>query len=297
MNKIGATWPSELEARTVQDATPECEALIHRLRQQRRDHSLGSWRAKMAQGGRDTTRWLKKKAGLLVPALRWTTGENTSTSTSTAGSLEMLVSFWQRIWHRPVPDDQGERLAHLWERYQPPQAAWPGYQGPLRAVELMQRARAHSKTSAGPDGISPQSLADMPLKFWTLLADRLAHWSRRDTFPTAWREARMTLLPKDELCSPVAEVSRLRPITVFNAAYRVVVGAWTSRPCVQGWLPNVCPDCFHGGIAGRNAWQALRHLEAAWDAESALVSFDLEVLRQSFSETGSWKLGKTWMPY
>ena len=29
-------------------------------------------------------------------------------------------------------------------------------------------------------------------------------------------------------------------------------------------------------IAGRNAWQALRRLEAAWDADSALVSFDFE---------------------
>ena len=27
---------------------------------------------------------------------------------------------------------------------------------------------------------------------------------------------------------------------------------------------------------GRNAWQALRHLEAAWDNEAVLVSFDFE---------------------
>ena len=102
MNKIGAAWPLELEARTVQEAIPECEGIIDRLRQQRRDRSLSSWRAKMA----------------------------------------------------------------------------------------------HSKSSAGPDGISPQSLADMPLKFWTLFADRLAHWSQRNTFPSAWQEARMVLLPK-----------------------------------------------------------------------------------------------------
>ena len=226
--------------------------------------------------GRGTTRWLKAKAGLLVPALSWTVGDSTSTSTSTTGSLQLVASFWQRGWDRHVLADHEERLENLWNRCPPPQAAWPGDQGPLCAAELMHRARAHAKSSAGPDGISPQCLADMPLKFWVLFAERLAHWCERDTFPAAWREARMGLLPKDISDGTQIEVSRLRPITVFNAAYRVVVGTWTSRSCVQGWLPEVCPDCFHGGIRGRNAWQALRHLEAAWDDNSVLVSFDSE---------------------
>ena len=86
----------------------------------------------------------------------------------------------------------------------------------------------------------------------------------------------MVLLPKDDLTGAVADVSRLRPITIFNAAYRVVVGAWTARQCVRDWLPVACPDSFHGGIKGRDAWQALRHLEAAWDNEAILVSFDFE---------------------
>ena len=156
LNKIAATWPSELAVSTVEEAIPECEALILRLRQQRRDHSLSSWRNHMAQAGRDATRWLKNKAGLLVPALSWTVGANTSTSTSTAGSLEMLVSFWEQIWHRPVSEDHDAQLARLWDGYPPPQAAWPGDQGPLRDAELLQRARAHSQSSASPDGISPE---------------------------------------------------------------------------------------------------------------------------------------------
>ena len=131
LNKIAATWPSELAVSTVEEAIPECEALILRLRQQRRDHSLSSWRNKMAQGGRDTTR------------------ANTSTSTSTAGSLELLVSFWQQIWHRPVSEDHDAQLARLWDGYPPAQAAWPGDQGPLRDAELLQRARGHFASEFG----------------------------------------------------------------------------------------------------------------------------------------------------
>ena len=180
--------------------------------------------------------------------------------------------------------DHHAQLARLWDLYQPPQAAWPGDQGPLRALELMQRARV-------PMAFRLRAWLTCHLKFWTLFAERLAHWSERDVFPAAWREARMVLLPKDDLAGAVADVSRLRPITVFNAAYRVVVGAWTSRPRVQGWLPDVCPSCFHGGITGRNAWQALRHLEAAWG------NFRLrEVLRQSLTETRPWQLGAAWLP-
>ena len=93
LEKIAVTWPTELAASSVEEAIPACEALIQRLRQQRRDHGLSSWRRKVAQGGRDTTRWLKNKAGLLAPALSWTVEAETSTSTTAAGSLELLVNF------------------------------------------------------------------------------------------------------------------------------------------------------------------------------------------------------------
>ena len=45
---------------------------------------------------------------------------------------------------------------------------------------------------------------------------------------------------------------------------------------MRDWLPQVCLPYFHGGIAGRNAWQALKHIEASWDEEAILVSSDFE---------------------
>ncbi|CAE7896096.1 unnamed protein product, partial [Symbiodinium necroappetens] len=45
---------------------------------------------------------------------------------------------------------------------------------------------------------------------------------------------------------------------------------------VTGAAAEVCLPYFHGGIAGRNAWQALKHIEASWDEEAILVSSDFE---------------------
>ncbi|OLP76838.1 Peridinin-chlorophyll a-binding protein, chloroplastic [Symbiodinium microadriaticum] len=247
-----------------------------KFRRQRRDANLTSWRARMAQGGREATRWLKNKAGLLAPALQYTVRGVTTTATSTAGSLALIVDFWKTVWHRPLPKDLHEQLDQMWTEHAPPQAAWPGDQGPLQAHELMKRARNHSKGSAGPDGISAENLADMPVQWWSMLAQLLQLWTAQNKFPASWREARMVLIPKDEVTGVAAEVARLRPITVLNATYRVVAATWTARACVRDWLPQVCPPYFHGGIAGRNAWQALRHIEATWDEEAILISFDFE---------------------
>ncbi|CAE7247805.1 unnamed protein product [Symbiodinium sp. CCMP2592] len=276
MAKIRATWPSDLRASSIEEAIPECEAIITKVRQQRRDANLTSWRARMAQGGREAARWLKNKAGLLAPALQYTVRGVTTTASSTAGSLELIVAFWKEVWRRPLPEDLHEQLDRMWTEHAPPQAAWPGDQGPLQAHELMKRARSHSKGSAGPDGISAENLADMPVQWWSMLAQLLQLWTAQNKFPVAWRESRMVLIPKDEVTGAAAEVARLRPITVFNTTYRVVAATWTARACVRDWLPQVCPPYFHGGIAGRNAWQALRHIEASWDEEAILISFDFE---------------------
>ena len=117
----------------------------------------------------------------------------------------------------------------MWTERAPPQAAWPGDQAPLQAHELMKRARSHAKGSAGPDGISAENLADMPVQWWSMLAQLLQLWTAQNKFPVSWREARMVLIPKDEVTGAAAEVARLRPITVFNTTYRVVAATWTAR--------------------------------------------------------------------
>ncbi|CAE7539387.1 unnamed protein product [Symbiodinium sp. CCMP2456] len=243
MAKLRATWPSDLSASNIDAAILECEANILKLRQQRRDFGLTSWRAKMAQGRREATRWLRNKAGLLAPALQSTVRGVTTTSSSTPGSLELIVAFWRKVWQRQLPDDLHEQLGQMWAEHPPPQAAWPGDQGPLQAHEMMQRARSHSKSSAGPDGISAENLADMPEQWWAMLAQLLQSWTAQNKFPISWRGARMVLIPKDEVTGAAAEV---------------------------------CPPYFQGGVVGRNAWQALRHIEASWDEEAILVSFDFE---------------------
>ena len=201
LDKIAATWPSELAVSSVEEAIPACEALIQGLRQQRRDHSLSSWRSKMAQGGRDTTRWLKNKAGLLVPALSWTVkpprplplqapwscsspfGGRSGIGPSPRIRMPSLLNCEMAIRRRKLPGQEIRAHFVMWS---------------------LKRARANSQSSAGPDGVTPQNLADMPRQFWTLFAGRLVHWSERNVFPEAWREARMVLLSKDDLAGAVA---------------------------------------------------------------------------------------------
>ena len=62
-----------------------------------------------------------------------------------------------------------------------------------------------------------------------MLARLLQSWTAQNQFLVAWREARMVLIPKDEVTGAAAEVARRRPITVFNTTHRVVAATWTAR--------------------------------------------------------------------
>ena len=132
---------------------------------------------------------------------------------------------------------------------------------------------------AGLDGLTGQEAAHLPLKFWQWFAERLGEWQSVGVYPEAFQHARMVCLPKDALSGNEASVpaNRLRPITVLPFLYRVAVGTWTSRESTREWLAKVTPPTFHGGIAGRTAWGALRVLDSAWTGGKILISFDFHL--------------------
>ena len=81
----------------------------------------------------------------------------------------------------------------------------------------------------------------------------------------------MIVLSKDELTGVAVEVARLRPNTVFcDFGPPVHVGENGSRKSVPLNISMAASLC----IAGRNAWQTLRHVQASWGQEAILISFD-----------------------
>ena len=160
-----------------------------------------------------------------------------------------------------------------------PVPRWDAYLDGITAVELHRKAKELRHSSAGPDGLAGCEVADLPLRFWELLWERLEEWSQRDEYPQVWRHARTVFLPKDAEAQRggLAEAARMRPISIFGCIYRVVVSAWTSHERTRAWLQTVAPDFFHGGLQGRAAQQALRRLDAAFNAERVLVSLDFRL--------------------
>ena len=148
--------------------------------------------------------------------------------------------------------------------------------GKITPEELHVQAKRMASSSAGPDGITGEEVAHLPLRFWGLLADRLEVWSAAGLYPEAWRHCRTVFIPKDTAARKggEAEVSRMRPISVFSSIYRVVVSTWTSSQATRRWLDSVSPDFFHGGLQGRTAQQALRRLDVAWGDDRILASLD-----------------------
>ncbi|CAE7372773.1 Pol, partial [Symbiodinium microadriaticum] len=279
VNKTRRTWPAEIPRSCYEEAIVNVEKAVTKLRQRRRYAGIQAWKNKVSQGGGDAIRWLKNKTGLLPPAVADSFGGTDMVSRNVAESIEIIAGFWRRVWQRVQPHRLLEKFDEAWERQPPPTAPWGPSGDPLTAVELQKRARCKAGGGAGPDGMTGQEAAHLPLKFWQWFAELLGEWQSVGTFPEAFRHARMVCLPKDALSGNEASVpvKRLRPITILPFLYRIAVGTWTSRVSTREWLAKVTPPTFHGGIAGRTAWDAIRVLDSAWTDGKVLVSFDFHL--------------------
>ena len=158
---------------------------------------LRDWRRRMEAGGKPATRWLHNRACALPAAVMDTVEGVTARGTTTRASLELLRDFW---WRAAVATPR-----------------WDAAVTSIQAVDMLQRARTMKHSSAGPDGITGQEVADLPLRFWELLAERLEVWQAAGQYPEVWKHARTVFLPKDEEARTggATEAARMRPISVF----------------------------------------------------------------------------------
>ena len=277
--RIFKEWPKEIRRDTFDRAVVATTDLLSATRRARKSQALKDWRARMAQGGRATTSWLKGGNCALPGAITDTDAGITTTSRTTAEALGLLRGFWQRVWQRPEPPNLLEQQRRSWNDQTQLPPAWCSRLSEVTAQDCWRCAQRAKHSTAGPDGISGQELAWMPVAFWELLCNRLQRWQHDGQFPEVWRHCRTVFLPKDAAAKlgGTADASRMRPISVFCGVYRTIISAWTSHDQTRAWLNEVAPASFHGGIQGRSAEHAIRQLDDAWDDDSILLSLDFQL--------------------
>ena len=107
--RIFKDWPTEIRRDTFDRAAEATSDLLSATRRTRKSQALKDWRARMAQGGKATTSWLKGGSCALPGAITDTEAGITTTSRTTAEAIGLLRRFWQRVWQRPEPPDLLER--------------------------------------------------------------------------------------------------------------------------------------------------------------------------------------------
>ena len=118
----------------------------------------------------------------------------TTTSRTTAEALGLLRGFWQRVWQRPEPPNLLEQQRRSWNDQTQLPPAWCSRLSEVTAQDCWRCAQRAKHSTAGPDGISGQELAWMPVAFWELLCNRLQRWQHDGQFPEVWRHCRTVFL-------------------------------------------------------------------------------------------------------
>ena len=277
--RIFKDWPAEIRHGTVESAVEATSELLAATRRTRKSQALKDWRARMAQGGRATTNWLKGGNCALPGSITDTVNEVTTISRTSTEAIGLLRRFWRRVWRRPEPPDLLEHQQRSWRGQAQVPPAWRSRLTAVTAEDCWRCAQRAKHSTAGPDGIFGQELAWMPVAFWELLCDRLHSWQQAGQFPAVWRHCRTVFLPKDAAAKRggTTDASRMRPISVFCGVYRVIISAWTSHEQTRAWLNEIAPPTFYGGIQDRSTEQAIRQLDEAWDDDSILLSLDFQL--------------------
>eukprot|EP00971_Amphidinium_carterae_P024768 488505-Amphidinium_carterae.1 len=134
---------------------------------------------------------------------------------------------------------------------------------PIDAALLWEVVRDASRaSSAGPDGIWPAELKDLPMRAFEGLARIFDLIERNQRWPEATTYARVTILNKKP---DKHEVLQQRLISVTSAYYRL--WAASSFRQLQPWLDNHIDPNITGGLRGRSVshslWRVALDLETA----------------------------------
>ena len=141
----------------------------------------------------------------------------THRSQTSTEALYLLKSFWRRVWDGAAPAGLTENYEHDWQEQPQQTPRWNQRVAHVTAEALHACAQKAKHSSAGPDGITGEDLAYMPIAFWQLLLERLQHWQAQGVFPEVWQHCRTVFIAKDGPAKQggSTEASRMRSISVF----------------------------------------------------------------------------------
>ena len=136
----------------------------------------------------------------------------------------------------------------------------------------------HSRTSAGPDGISRLDLLTMPDDLNCLIIDICHHAEATGRWPRSALQGVVSAIQKS---SAAAQVGDFRPITIFSLIYR----CWSSlraRQCLS-YLDKIAPAGLCGnrpGVSASTVWYSLQaSVEAATLDGGKLCGFTADVTK------------------
>ena len=213
----------------------------------------------------------------MPPALLKPTAENSESAKptcSTQEALQVMIDFWQTIWHRHCMPEELTRLRNdsLTAPLGPPMANTGTWM--LNVDELVAVARQKKTESAGPDGWSAAEVRHWPPRAWQIFIHLWQSWVFRNEFPEVWRHSRQVMIPKTEGTFGQVSVADMRPIAIQPVLCRIISSAFVQRIETKEWLQNLIPDYTHGAVAGRDVATALLTVQETFEKFRILVSLD-----------------------
>ena len=204
----------------------------------------------------------------------WALGDQSSfEGRSVAENLEIITTFWRRIWHR---QDVCEEL----QRVREGRLSCPS--GPrlpdlrLTGEELLAAARKKAGGASGACGWSGDEVANWPLVLWQALAGLLRRWNERGSYPEVWQHYRQVTLAKREPKDGKLAVKDTRPISIQSSVCRTIASALANKPAIREWFKRAISASTHGGVHGRGVASAIFDLADSFDQPHAvLLSLDL----------------------
>ena len=191
------------------------------------------------------------------------------------GALQKLRRFWTRVWDREsLPQEVAiEEYLHQWQESRQQMETWP-----LVTAEALRDAAAKQRPKAGgTDGWTGTELAALPLKFWAQCLPIFHSWESRGCCSRGWQEIRQTHLPKQNVSPMAVPTSKMRPISLLFAWWRIFLHAKLSSDAAQTWYQQQLRPQQHGCRKGKEAITALIPMATAKARGRFLASLGLSL--------------------